>query len=107
MRVTLYSKRRCPLCDNAREVLEVVRARHPFELVELAIDDSPSLWEQFRYDVPVVFVEGERLAHHRLRADDLEKRLLSTGTSIAQEPAQDVHETADRGKDEGKQGGTL
>lgn len=107
MRITLYSKRRCSLCDNARAILEELRTQHAFELEVLAVDDSPSLWEQFRYDVPVVFVDGERIAHHRLERDAMKKLLLSSGTSIAQEHDHDVQKSAARGEDDGKQGGTL
>ncbi|HEX2030024.1 MAG TPA: glutaredoxin family protein [Actinomycetota bacterium] len=57
-RVTMYSRRRCGLCDEARSV--VLDARHDasFEFEEIFIDEDPALEEAYGLRVPVVAVDG-------------------------------------------------
>lgn len=90
MRVELYSKRRCPLCEDAREALTRARTRFEFELVIRFIDDSPDAWSRFRYDVPVVFLDGERVFDHRVDEAELFARLQDAGTPVAQSPDPDA-----------------
>ena len=80
MTVEIYSKPDCSLCDDAKAVLEQVRRRIPFELKEINIESDPALFEKYRYDIPVVYVDGHKAFKHRLTAADLEKRLLRSGT---------------------------
>ena len=75
MKVAIYSKPDCPLCDDAKEVLLAVRQRVPFDLEEINIESDPALFEQFKYDIPVVFVEGRKAFKHRLDPKTLEARL--------------------------------
>lgn len=58
-RVTMYSRERCGLCDEAREVILAVRAEAPFEYEEVFIDGHPDLERAFGMRVPVVAVDGD------------------------------------------------
>ena len=75
MKVTIYSKPDCPLCDEAKEVLERVRASIPFELEEVDIRSDSELFDRFRYDIPVVFVDGNKAFKHRVDETALRRRL--------------------------------
>jgi glutaredoxin len=57
--VTLYGKPGCHLCDDARAVIEQVRAEHAFELKEVDISIDPGLFRQYGERIPVVAVDGE------------------------------------------------
>jgi glutaredoxin len=57
-RVTMYSRERCGLCDDAREVILAARARAPFEYEEVFIDGDPGLERAYGIRVPVVAVDG-------------------------------------------------
>jgi glutaredoxin len=57
-RVTLYSRRTCGLCDEAREVLLAARRRTPFELEEVFIDGDDRLERAHGLRVPVVEIDG-------------------------------------------------
>ncbi len=85
MRVDIYSKPACSLCDEALAVLERVQARIPFDLRVIDIRQSPTLFEAHRYDIPVVFIDGEFAFKHRLDEAELETRLRQAprGTSVA------------------------
>jgi glutaredoxin len=56
--VRMYSRRTCGLCDEAREVIHGVLARHPFRFDEVFIDGDGSLEREYGLRVPVVEVNG-------------------------------------------------
>ena len=58
MRVTLYSRPGCGLCDRAREVLEAERVRAGFELIDVDITGDDALERDFGVRIPVVTVDG-------------------------------------------------
>ena len=57
--VTLYRRHGCHLCDDARVVLDRVRADLPFELVERDISLDDALHRRYLERIPVVAVDGE------------------------------------------------
>ncbi len=59
--VTLYGKPGCHLCDDARAVVERVRAEHPFELREVDVSLDPRLNREYGERIPVLALDGEEL----------------------------------------------
>ena len=59
--VTLYGRPGCHLCDDAREALQRVRARHPFQLDEVDIEADDALLKRYLERIPVVTLDGEEL----------------------------------------------
>ena len=59
MRVVLYSRAGCHLCDEARAVLLAERARSSFELEEVDIETSDELTREYGVRIPVVEIDGE------------------------------------------------
>jgi hypothetical protein len=57
-RVVMYSRRRCGLCDEAREVLLAERGRGPFDFEEVFVDGDDRLESDYGLRVPVVLVDG-------------------------------------------------
>ena len=57
--VTMFSRERCGLCDEAREVIEAVRADVPFRYEEVRIDGDEALERTYGLRVPVILVDGE------------------------------------------------
>jgi glutaredoxin len=57
--VTLYSSPECHLCEQARALLERVRADHDFELVECDITCEDDLHRAYLERIPVIVVDGE------------------------------------------------
>jgi hypothetical protein len=58
-RVVLYSRVGCHLCDEARAVIEGVRAHHPFAFEEVDIDEDDSLVRDYGIRIPVVLVDAD------------------------------------------------
>ncbi|HEY63987.1 MAG TPA: glutaredoxin family protein [Caldilineae bacterium] len=61
MIVTLYEKSDCPLCDEARELLEELAAEFDFELREVDITQDARLFRRYRYFIPVIEIGDVRL----------------------------------------------
>jgi glutaredoxin len=57
--IVLYGRPGCCLCDDAREVLERVRARHPFGLQERDIERDDALLLAYLERIPVITIDGE------------------------------------------------
>jgi glutaredoxin len=73
--VTLYGKPGCHLCDEARAVLERVRADHPFELTEVDITLDPVLHRAYGERIPVLKLDGEELFEFYVDEADLRRRV--------------------------------
>jgi glutathione S-transferase len=59
--LTLYGRPGCHLCDDARVIVERVRALHPFRLVEVDIETDDALLKRYLERIPVVVLDGEEL----------------------------------------------
>jgi glutaredoxin len=59
MRVVLYSRAGCHLCDAARDVLLAERSRTPFELEEVDVAGDDELEREYGIRIPVVKIDGQ------------------------------------------------
>jgi glutaredoxin len=75
IRVTLYSRPGCHLCELVERVLHHVAAKRPFELTVRNIDENPADLEKYCNDIPVVSVNGREVGRHRLTAEAFEAAL--------------------------------
>ena len=73
--VTLYGKPGCHLCDDARAVVERVRAAHPFELTEVDVSLDPELNRAYGERIPVLELDGEELFEFFVDEADLGRRI--------------------------------
>jgi len=73
--VTLYGKPGCHLCDEAREIVERVRAEHPFQLEEVDVSIDPVLHLEYGERIPVLEVDGEELFEFHVEEAVLAQRV--------------------------------
>ena len=73
--VVLYGKEDCHLCDDAREVIERVRADIAFDLVERDITSDDALHRRYLERIPVVEVAGEEVFEFFVDEAELRRRL--------------------------------
>ena len=68
--VELFTKANCPLCDDAKAVLQQCATDVPHSLVAVDITDSENRawWERYKYDIPVLHLDGAYWAKHRIEA---------------------------------------
>jgi len=69
--VTFYTKAGCHLCDDAREMLEEIATDITYKLTEIDIRSDLALFEQYRYRIPVIIVDGTHVVEGRIEYNDL------------------------------------
>src|ERR1700742_1836735 len=74
-RVTLYGKPGCHLCDEARAVVEAVRAARPFDLTEVDITLDPGLFARYGERIPVLAIGDEEVFDYVIDPTALQERL--------------------------------
>ena len=73
--VTLYGKPGCHLCEDAREVVERVRADHPFELRQVDVSLDPGLHREYGERIPVLELDGVELFEFHVDEAELVRRV--------------------------------
>ena len=79
MRIVLYSRPGCHLCDVAREVLAAERECTPFELEEISIEGDDALELEYQIRIPVVEIDGREVFEVEVDAAEL-SRLVRAGS---------------------------
>ena len=75
MRVQVYTKPGCPLCEDAIDLLDEAKGRMSLVWDEVNIYDTPELFERYRYRVPVIRVGDSDVLELKFTLDDLVKAL--------------------------------
>jgi glutaredoxin len=76
--LTIYSRPGCHLCDDMKAVVQrVARALPltPVTIVEIDISTDRELDEQYSTEIPVLLIEGKKVAKYRIGEDEL-RRIL-------------------------------
>lgn len=68
VRLTLYSRTWCHLCDDMLAGLQALQARHAFDLAVIDVDSRPEFAQQYGERVPVLVHEGRELCHYHLNS---------------------------------------
>lgn len=79
MKLTLYTKEACGLCEEAEDVLRRLRQSIRFEIEVVYIDDDPELRRRYGERVPVLVRDDDEVASARLE----EAQLISILSSSA------------------------
>ena len=77
IRVVVYSKPGCCLCDEVKEKLRRLQASYAFNLREVNILEDPEAHERFKEEIPVVFINGKKAFKYRLDENQFLKKLHS------------------------------
>ena len=71
--VTFYTKAGCHLCEEVRDMLDDIAAQTAYELTEIDIRSDTNLFEQYRYRIPVIVINGETILEGRIAFRDLSR----------------------------------
>ena len=66
LKLTLYSRNQCHLCDEMKAGLHALQARFRFDLDVVDIDRDDALVRRYGEDVPVLAHGARELCRHRL-----------------------------------------
>ena len=82
--IVLYSKPDCCLCDDVKLQLARLRRTVHFDLREVNILEEPRAYEQFKEEIPVVFINGKKAFKYRLNENDFLRRIEKLRSSERQ-----------------------
>ena len=74
-KVVIYSKPDCHLCEEAKVVIKAACCCTQFTLEEVNIEDDPELKRRYRYDIPVITINGVEAFRHRVSAEEFRKAM--------------------------------
>lgn len=76
-KITLYTRRGCCLCDDAKRVLESAKQSARFDLDEVDIDGDADLRRTYNDEVPVIAINGRKAFKYRVTEQELLKKLAA------------------------------
>ena len=75
--LVLYSKPGCHLCDEMKAVVARVGRSRPLTLEEIDISKDEELEARYGLEIPVLFVNGKKIAKYRISEAELLRVLES------------------------------
>ena len=69
-RVIIYSRPGCHLCDEAKAVIMSAGCSDQFTLEEVNIESDEELLRKYKYDIPVISINGVATFIHRVNQHD-------------------------------------
>jgi len=78
VRLTIYSKPGCHLCDEMKSLVNRVVAQHsnePIAVDEIDISSVPDLLDRYGLEIPVLLVDGKKTAKYRVSEEELRRMI--------------------------------
>lgn len=73
--ITIYSKKDCHLCEVAKETLLKTNQEFSFSLTEVDIEKDTEIFEKYKYLIPVIEIDGEKVFTYQVNEAELKKIL--------------------------------
>ena len=72
----IYSRPGCHLCDEAKAAIENSGCSGLYTLEEVNIESDEELLKKYKYDIPVVTIDGEEAFRHRVDPAEFKIRVI-------------------------------
>jgi glutaredoxin len=73
--VVIYSQPGCHLCDEAKAAILSAGCGDQFVLEEINIESDEELLRKYKYDIPVIAINGVEMFIHRVDRDEFKTRI--------------------------------
>ena len=73
--VVIYSRPGCHLCEELKQTIASAGCEGDYTLSEINIETDSELLACYRYDIPVVTINGEQAFKHRVTAEQFKSAL--------------------------------
>lgn len=67
--VIVYSRPGCHLCDDAKTAIHSAGISERFTFEEINIESDTDLLRKYKYDIPVVTLDGAEIFRHRVNKE--------------------------------------
>ena len=74
--VIIYSRPGCHLCDEAKAAILSAGCSDQFVLEEINIDSDPGLLSKYKYDIPVISIDGVETFIHRVSPREFRDKII-------------------------------
>jgi glutaredoxin len=75
VQVVIYSRPGCHLCDEAKAAILSAGCSDQFVLEEINIESDEELLRKYKYDIPVVAINGMEMFIHRVDPKEFATRI--------------------------------
>ncbi len=75
LRLELYSRPGCHLCEDLRTLCERLKHEFPLQLTEVNVDTDPTLTARYGAEIPVLFIDGRKAVKFRTTETALRRAL--------------------------------
>lgn len=75
--LVIYSRPGCHLCDVMKAVVRRVGQTVPITLEEIDVSLDPELESRYGLEIPVLMIDGTRVAKFRVSEEDLRRMLVA------------------------------
>lgn len=75
LHIHFYTKKNCPLCEDAKALLLLLQQDYPFELEERDIYTNDTWLEAYQISIPVVDINGVQLDASEMNYESLAELL--------------------------------
>ena len=67
--VVIYSRPGCHLCEEAKMAIHAADCASQYTLEEINIESDRDLLHKYRYDIPVITINGVEAFRHRVSSE--------------------------------------
>ncbi|PGM56855.1 glutaredoxin family protein [Bacillus sp. AFS053548] len=71
MKLTLFTKENCGLCEEAKDAIRMVQSEYEIEVNEIDIYSDDALLEEYQLMIPVIQINGETVAYGKIHKIDI------------------------------------
>ena len=75
LRLELYSRPGCHLCEDLRVLCQRLGGEFPVRLTEVNIEANPALEARYGQEIPVLFIDGRKAVKYRTTEGALHRKL--------------------------------
>ena len=83
MRLVIYGKPDCCLCEKAGEIAGILRREYAFDTERVDITRDPDLYDRYRYAIPVLTLDGAEIARGRVTIAAVRAALARAANSVS------------------------
>jgi glutaredoxin len=76
--VIIYSRPGCHLCDEAKAAIRSAGVDDQFTFEEINIESDDELLRKYKYDIPVIAINGAETFIHRLTPGEFRQKISAT-----------------------------
>ncbi|MGV3464631.1 MAG: glutaredoxin family protein [Heyndrickxia sp.] len=73
--VVFYTREKCHLCEDARQILNLLQDDYLFEITERDIESNDEWTQEYGLMIPVIEIDGEVVQYGQIDPFTISKRL--------------------------------